>query len=389
MSMIHRLPPLRSLAAAGAVLVTITAFASAVDAQDLRYRTVTETEYAGFMGSAMSLSGEDTGPDTTTFWIKGLLRREDQANGKASWVIDLSSMDMMRIDHEEHVFWKMNFPSYMQSADSSIAAGQGAMTDEERAQMGSFEPSLEVDRTGETRTINGWEAERVIFTLTLAPPAEPATEAGADPMAAVMGQSSMVMLSDMWVSDDLPGYQEMREALGENAQDFAQGSGGMESLAAGYPQMASLVEQLEEEMGALEGHTVRTTTYTLMVPQGVPFHRDSILAMSDSTLPQGPDLSALLAQAMGEAARAEGEDAAADAVSQALGGRLGGLLRRGRDEEEEEEPVQVQMAGGGAGPTVMMRVVTEIIDVERPLLSEVDFQPPEGYTETEGPFPGG
>jgi hypothetical protein len=257
------------------------------------------------------------------------------------------------------------------------------MTDEERESMNAFEPSLEVDRTGETRTINGWEAERVIMTVRLEASTEGMSEEEMerDPMAAMMGQSTMVMLSELWISDDVPGFREMQEALGDGAGDFAEGSGGMESLAAGYPQMAALTEELQQEMEGLGGATVRSTVYTLTVPGDLPLDRDSILAMSDEPLPQGPDLSELMAQAMGNA----GEDAAMDAISGALGGLggLGGLLGGRDDEEKEEELEALQMGVGGA--TVLSRIITEIIDVEQLPLSDADFLPPPHYREREWP----
>ncbi len=375
----HRSIPTPGIVA-GAVVLS-AALATPSEAQDVRFRTVSNQEYAGFMGSVMSMSGERMGPDTTTTWIRNALRREDQADGKASWVIDMSTMDMLRIDHEEQVYWTLNFPAFMQSADSSMAAAREEMSPEEQAQMqqmASFEPSIEVDRTGETQVINGWEAERVIMTLTIRPAenSEAMEDPGADPMAAMMGRTAMVLLSDLWISDEMPGYREMREALGDEAADFAAASGGMASMAAANPQMASLTEEMQEQMEGLQGDAVRSTSYMMMVPEGVELQRDSILALADQPLPRGPDMSELLAAAMA----AEGRDAAADAVGRALGGRLGGLF--GRDREEEEEP-EVAEAGFGSTPTIMMRITTEIIDVERPTLSDADFQPPAGYTEVQ------
>jgi hypothetical protein len=353
-----------------------------VQAQDVRYRQVTTTEFAGLMGSAMRMSGEDMGPDTTVNWIKGLKQRVDQADRRASEIFDLETMDMTSWDHVNETYWVLNFQEFMQSADSSMAEARDQLTDEERAQMGAFEPSLEVDRTGETRTINGWEAERVIMTLSLEASTEGMSEEEMeqDPMAAMMGSSSMVMLTELWISDEVPGFGDVLQARGKDAPDFASGTGGMESLAAGYPQMAALTEQLKEEMRGLDGMAIRTTTYTVMAPAGLPFEPDSILEMSDEPLPRGPDLSEIIAQAMANA----GEDAAMDAVSNALGGRLGGLLGRRSEPEEEEELEAIQMGGVG-GATVISRIVSEIIDVEQLSLSDADFLPPAGYVERDWP----
>lgn len=366
------------------VIATLLAVPQPAETQDVRYKEVTTTEFAGFMGSAMRMSGENMGPDTTVNWVKGLKLRVDKSDGRASEILDLVSMEMTSWHHVDSTYYVVNFQQFMQRADSSMAQAREAMTEDERAQMNSFEPSLEVDRTGETRMINGWEAERVIMTVTLQPSTEGMSEEEMerDPMAAMMAQGSMIMLSELWVSDDLPGYREMREAIGDQAGDFATGSGGMEALAAGYPQMAALMEEMREQMQGLDGATVRSTAYTVMAPANVPLNRDSILAMSDEPLPRGPDLSELMARAMGNA----GEDAARDAISNAVGGmgRLGRLLGGRNNVEREEEP-QAVMTGGAGGATVISRIVTEIIDLESLSLSDSDFQPPPGYREREWP----
>ena len=133
---------LRTLGASAVLVLAMIAAPAHADAQDVRFKTVSNAEFAGFMGTMMSLSGETTGPDTTTTWIRNELRREDQGNGKASWVIDMSSMDMLRIDHEEQVYWTLNFQQMMQSADSSVAAAREEMTDEQREQMDQMDQML-------------------------------------------------------------------------------------------------------------------------------------------------------------------------------------------------------------------------------------------------------
>lgn len=368
----------------------IAAAFSPLAAQDVRYKEVTTIEYAGLMGSAMQMSGENLGPDTTVNWVKGLKLRVDKSDGRASEILDLGQMEFTSWHHVDSTYWVLNFQQVMQSADSSMAEARASMSDEERAQMGAFNPTLEVDRTGLTRTINGWEAEQVIMTVTLEASTEGMSEEQMeqDPMAAMMSQSAMVMLSELWVSDDVPGFRETQEAFAEQAPDFAVGSGGMESLMAGYPQMAALTEELQEQMQDLGGATVRSTVYTVMAPSSVPINRDSILALSDEPLPRGPDLSELMAQAMGNAAEDAARGAANDAVSRALGGfgGLGGLLGRRNDEEEEEAPEPMRMGGAG-GATIMSRIVTEIVDVEQLSLSDSDFLPPPWFREV--PRPGG
>jgi hypothetical protein len=63
------------------------------------------------------------------------------------------------------------------------------------------------------------------------------------------------------------------------------------------------------------------------------------------------------------------------AAKEAMGGRLGGLLGRGKKEEKPEAPA------GPVGQTITMRTISTIEDIQATSLSADLFQPPAGYAE--------
>lgn len=351
----------------------------ATAAQDLRYRTVSDVEFAGMMGTMMRLSGESADPDTSTTWVKGSLIRQD--DGTSTTITDLSTMEMTMIDHEESTWWTMSLADMMASAQESMAEMEAEMEAQREAgeEAPELKTSFDVDRTDERRTINGFEAERVILTMEVEQEveAEAPEDPESDPGAAMMGAGTMTWVSELWVSPDVPTWRIVRDAMGEDAGSIFESDASMGSMMAANPQMQAAAEEMAEEMEGMEGETVRSSTYMVLVTTGNDFDREAVLAMGDEPLPQGPSLSDLMASAAAEA----GRNAAMDAAKSRLG-RLGGLFGGGDDEEDEEEAPEAPKQ------VVLMRMVTEIVDVEEVSLDPSDFQPPAGYTRVEGPSMG-
>lgn len=351
-------------------------------AQDLRYRNVTRAEFAGMMGTMMRLSGEGSAPDTTTTWLKGSMMRQD--DGEGTTIMDMSTLDVTMIDHPDRSYWRMSMQQMMASADSARAEIETEMQEASRQAEASEAPelqvSVDVDRTGERRTINGYEAERVVLTMRVEPDPEAAENAENPDAAAMMGAGAMTWISEMWLSTEIPTWQRMQEAGREAVEAFAGADEPQVFSMMGNPQMAAAAQEMADQMEGLEGEAVRSVTFLVLVPTGVEFDRDAALAMSDEPLPRGPSLSELMGQAVAESAK----ESAKDAVKRSLGG-LGGLFGRGGDDDEEEE----EEAPPAPSQVVLMKLVTEIVDVEEVSLSDADFAPPADYTERSGPGMGG
>lgn len=364
------------------LLGLIAAVPDAAASQDLRYHTVSRAEFAGMMGTMMRMTAGGNEADTTTTWMKGSRLRTDDADATSS-IIDLSTMEMTMLDHEARTYWTTSFEEMMASAEAAMAEADARM--EERAQEGEEVPeiqyTLDVDRTGERREINGFDAEQVIMTMRIEPDPEAAQDSeDADAAAAMEGAGVMTWVTEMWLSTEVPTWERMREAVGENAEFFRDRAGDdMSGMMTGSPRMRAAMEEMGEQMEGLEGESVRTVIFLVLVPTGVDFDREAVMAMADEPLPEGPSLSELMGQAVAESAK----ESAKDAVKRGLGGRLGGLFGGGGDDEEEEEE-----APPAPSQVILMKMINEIVDVQETALDAADFAPPADYTEVAGPMGG-
>jgi hypothetical protein len=351
----------------------------ATAAQDLRYLTVSRAEFAGMMGTMMRMAGEGNEADTTTTWMKGSLLRTDDADGTSS-IMDLSTMTMTMVDHGAETYWTTSFEEMVASAEAAMAEADAQM--EEQAREGEEVPeiqySLDVDRTGERREINGFDAEQVIMTMRIEPDPEAAEDA--DAAAAMEGAGQMMWVTELWLSTEVPTWERMRDAVGDDLERFRDPAGSDASgMMTGSPRMRAAMQEMGEQMEGLEGESVRTVMFMVLVPTGSDFDRDAVMAMADEPLPEGPSLSDLMGQAMAESAK----ESAASAVKRRLGG-LGGLFGGGGDDEEEEE----EEAPPAASQVILMKMINEIVDVQEATLDAADFVPPATYTEVSGPMGG-
>jgi hypothetical protein len=203
-------------------------------------------------------------------------------------------------------------------------------------------PELQVERTGKTRSFDGYTAEQVLVYTEMATGAEAETpEEGAG------------------ISRDFPGAEALKEV-----QDAMAAGGGADMAGpfAGDPAMMEAGRRIAEEMKGLRGIPVRTVVSSVMVPPGATFDREAVLAASDKPLQSGGAAAA----------------AAAGGARQALGGLMG---RRRQQEQPAPDAAPTQ--------SVLMRVVQTVQDVKVGAIPDERFQVPAGYREVKPEVPRG
>ncbi|HKK93198.1 MAG TPA: hypothetical protein VJ925_07165 [Longimicrobiales bacterium] len=345
--------PLLLLAAA-----TITPVAAS--AQALHYTSVSTFEMGGTLGALMSAFSDMDEPSVEEVWVGDGAMRMDADGG--STILHMTEGRMIQVDHDARTWYAMDLGNMTAMADRARQDAEEAMRsrDEAAAEQDDapeFEGEFDVERTGRTETVSGYDAEQVLLTLTMEARGEQADEQGESPLA-----GRMVLLSEMWISAELSDHPAFAE-LGEAAMEFApasfEGGDDMGPLAAD-PRMAEALERMQEEMGDLGGMAVRTTSLFMLLPGDMEFDRQAAIDALDQELDQGPGLTG--------AAGAGAMDAARSA--------LGGLFGGGDDEPEEPELVQQSL----------MRVVQEIRDVESVTLEPGFLDPPADYREIESPM---
>ncbi|MHC4924955.1 MAG: hypothetical protein ACYTG4_12920 [Planctomycetota bacterium] len=349
----------RAIVALIAVLVTATP----VVAQDLRYRTETDVEFGGALGLLASfVPGGGGSVETTT--VKGARVRTDQAES-SSVIQDVGASRMISLDHDARtftVFGLEDLSAMMERMGTEMQAGARSaevpMRDPDTGAQGNVDVRAETDATGERRTINGLEARRVLLTVEFEGQIlVPQNQGGSGDMQEA---GTVVLLTDMWISESFPemcALAEARQAAAQELLESARGSAqAMTQLFASNPDLQEAMERQAEELAALDGVTMESVSYMVTVPPGKQFDRDAALAFETESL--GSQVAGAAAQS------------AVDQARQAVGGRLGGLFGGGR---REPEPELVQ--------TVLFRTRTRITDVERGSFPGDFFEVPEGYTE--------
>ena len=375
----------RSIPLALATVLAVLPSSTQAQARGVHYKSSTTMEYAGTLGTMMGAFGAEDPTESETWMQEGMMRTDD---GRSSTVTNLLDGTYLVIDHEERTWFRTSFAEMMDFANqmSADVAGDMAANPPSDAparagapdasdEAGSEEPRVEADftfdadRTGDRRSFGEWEAERVILTMNVEFTAE-------DDEGGMQDAGDMVMVTELWISEDFPSASAlMADALAEGdvawlgAMDERDTS-GMDQIMAANPQVGTAMERMQEEMEGLDGTTLESTAYVVVVAPGQELDRDAVLAMTGQPLSEG--MGTVAGRAAGNAAR----DAAADAARNAAG-RLGGLFGRKKEEPEEPElPAQ----------SILSRITTRVIDIEEGPFEPAIFEVDPTYTEIPAPW---
>jgi hypothetical protein len=337
-----------TLVVAGAALSAFTAPAPAA-AQDVQYETVTKVEFPGAAGTAMRIAARLGGASTETVettYIKGRKMRSD--GGDFSTILDLDAGRVTLLDHGAKTYSTFTFEQMAQRAAEAAAAQDRREVNDQGAAEAEIEFRFSVDRANERQRVAGYDAER--FFLTMEAEAEAVPEGQTEKEEA----GTLVVLTDMWTSRDIPVLQARSAFEDPSARQVADaGAAITEGFAAAFaddPRLKVAFEQSMSEARKIEGMAVRTVTSFVSVAPGVAFDRAQVIAPKAA----GPSL----AQQAGRAA---------------MGGLMGRLGRRGAQAEPAAEPTQ----------GTILSVTSEIRNVKAGAVDPSVFEVPAGYRQAE------
>lgn len=332
--------------------VAACALTSQLEAQDIQYETVTRVDFAGAAGAAMRVAARLGGGSTETIettYIKGRKMRSDA--DQTSSIIDLDAGSVTMLDHQARTYTTFTFDEMLQRARET---GQ-QVSESRREEMGQggtegrMDFRFSVDRGNERQRVAGYDADR--FFLTIEAEAEAVPEGGTEMEKA----GTLVVLTDMWTSKDIPVVQALSAFEDVSAQRVAEASAAItEGFAAAFaddPRIEVAFQQSMEEARKIEGMAVKSVTHFVTVAPGKRFDRNLIT----NPKPSGPSL----AQQAGRAALG------------GLMGRLGGRRAAEPEPAAEEEPTQV----------TLFTVTSEVRNVKTTSLDDSLFEIPAGYTQ--------
>jgi len=354
--------------------VLALALPTAVSAQDIKYTETSKVE------AFISLPGMG-GPIQSTTYVSGGRVRTDTDN--QSTIMDYVDGSMTEMDHEAKTYFTLSFADMMANAQAMMSNAQAEMeqarteAQAERQQAGAEQQpevkldfDLKVDKLGDGGMVSGYPTQHVLLVMKAK-----ATSATPDPETGEEVSGTMVFATDMWVSKEFPGYKALQNAQLKAAKDLspemrkqmeemAESSSDMMATMPGIQGGGDGMQKMAEEMQKIDGTPLRSLTYQLMLPEGVEFDKDAVLAMADKPIPSF-SLGAAMKQGMKEG------------VKDALKGGLGGLLGR---KKEAPKPAADEAAPAQA---ILMRFTTMVEDVGTAALPESTFKPDPGYKEVQ------
>ena len=190
----------------------LTALALGQMAQaDFRYTTTTKSA-TGLMAAVPEQS--------STTYLKGQKLKID--NGTTSTIMDFGAQTITQIDNRRKTYFVSKFNDMGDALEKSGA-----------------EFSIDVKETGQRKSINGYNASEVVLTTEVSVP-----------QSRQMGMK-MRMEMDIWVSQDVPGSQELASFFQKNANRFPWAS--MAGGGRGDPGMQKAMAEVQRKMAALKG----------------------------------------------------------------------------------------------------------------------------------------
>ena len=267
----------RVLAAAAALALT----ALPLNAQDFTVQSATTFKMGGVLGFAARLGGMPKETIETTYLSGHKLRTDNKDSGT---IIDADAGVFTMINKKDKWYTTMSFDqmvAMMRQAQAQAKASQQqaqAQANKDKKDNGDVEMkySAKVDVTGKQEKIAGFNAKQALLTVTMDMAAR---EEGEKEMQEA---GSMVILADMWNTEDAPHAKAMKafhDAYAKKAAtEFGSSARGLEALYGSYPGMKEAMEAAAKEMQKVPGVSVRTATYVVLVPPDKKFDRDLALS---------------------------------------------------------------------------------------------------------------
>ena len=237
---------------------------------------------------------------------------------------------------------------------------------------------VDVKRTGNKDTVNGFAAEQVIITVT-----------GTARDKQKGGEGTMTLTMEQWLAPSVPGQAEVQAFYRKFADKLGIDPELQRMGGAAMALYGNAIRRAAEEMKGLKGYPVRS----IMKIGGAALSPEQQAQLQQAKEQHAKER----AEASKDAARgekAEDAQAAIEAGSQAksgnVGGAVGGFLARklaraaGKKAQQQadkqvDQQADATTAGGGGGFTV----TTDVLSVKTGPAVGVSFEVPAGYKKVE------
>jgi hypothetical protein len=300
---------LRTFVAAAAGL----ALAGAVVHADVKTEQRTKFELGGMLGKVASIFGGKDEGTVTAVALKG--PRQSTMSDSVGQIIDLSEEKVYQLDPKRKTYRVVTFAQIRQQMEEAKAKAEKAMREEQAKQKDAAQPTqkpedlmdvdLDVKKTGQSRTINGFDTNQVLVVVTVREKGKTLEQSG-----------GLQITTDMWMAPQMPEMKEIVDFQQQYAQKLfgpmIQGASPQDMAAALaiYPMLKPAIEKMNAERGKVSGTPILTTLKAEAVKSAEQFALE----------------------------QKQRDESSKPSVSGGVGGLLGGIAKRAAQKKVEGEP---------------------------------------------------
>ncbi len=329
---------------AGLTLCLVLALAVGLGA-DMKSKQKTQVKFEGILGKMMGMFGGKAAKEgvVSTVAISG--DRMMTVDGQTGQLVDLAQEKVYDINFKGKSYEVMTFAEMRKQWEEAKAKmKEQAAEAKEEPKEGEVQYQIDftVDKTGQRKTVSGYDCQEVIMTIAMRPKGKTLDEGG-----------GMVITSDMWMAPRIAAMQEqieftqryMKKLFGNDTETMAR---DLAQAMAMYPQMKGGMERMKKEAAKLDGTAVLTTMKieTVMSPEQAK-------------------------------SRSEGGEKPKMGLGGIAGG-LGGMF--GKKKKAEDAPKDEQAPAGPKNRATFMTTTTELLEVQASA-GAADVEIPAGFKQ--------
>jgi hypothetical protein len=325
---------------------------------DVKADEKTRVQLAGMLGGVMNMFGGRAAREgvTSTVIVKG--DRKVMLHDENGQIIDLAEEKVYDLDLKKKTYkvttfaeLRRRFEEQQRKAAEQAKRSEDKSAKEKPAERDPNAKEVEIDfdikNTGQKKTINGFDTQQQVMTITVREKGKTLEQAG-----------GMVLTSDMWITPTIKAMQEVAEFDMRYAQKLYGGMAAgvspeqMAAATAMYPMMKDAIGKMSTEGAKLQGSAIQTTTTMDAVKSAEEMQQES--KSSTSTQSEG------------------------DSKPTSVGGALGGMLARRMKKNSDENK---DGASGDKSRATFMTTTHEVLKVGTEVTA-ADVAVPAGFKES-------
>jgi hypothetical protein len=327
---------------------------------DVRADEKTRVQLAGMLGGVMNMFGGRAAREgvTSTVIVKG--DRKVTLHDETGQIIDLAEEKVYDLDLKKKSYKVTTFAELrrrfeeQQRKAAEAAKREDKSAKEKPAERDPNAKEVEIDfdikNTGQKKTINGFDTQEQVMTITVREKGKTLEQAG-----------GMVVTSDMWMTPTIKAMKEVAEFDMRYAQKLYGGIAAgvspeqMAAATAMYPMMKDAMGKMSTEGAKLQGSAIQTTTTMDAVKSAEEMQQES----KSSTSTQSES----------------------DSKPTSVGGALGGMLARRMKKNPDENKDAASGASGDKSRATFMTTTHEVLKVSTDVTA-ADVAVPAGFKES-------